>query len=165
VEFRVDQRFDGSVDEVLAMYTDPGFYETLVGLPKVSTPEVLDRDDRGDTIILRIRYTFTADLPSAARAVLDPSKLTWVEQSTFALAARRSTSTLLADHYADRLAASAAATYEPVDGDVHSVRRVHGQLDVRMPFVGGQVEKAIVSGLKEHLADEAEVGARWLDPP
>jgi hypothetical protein len=30
-----------------------------------------------------------------------------------------------------------------------------------MPFVGGQVERAIVSGLREHLADETDVVNRW----
>jgi hypothetical protein len=28
--------------------------------------------------------------------------------------------------------------------------------------VGGLVERAIVSGFKEHLAEEAELMARWL---
>ena len=30
-----------------------------------------------------------------------------------------------------------------------------------MPLVGGQVEGAIVSGLKDHLADEARVADRF----
>jgi hypothetical protein len=42
-----------------------------------------------------------------------------------------------------------------------SVRRIAGSLTVRMPFVGGQVERAIVSGLREHLADETDVVNRW----
>jgi hypothetical protein len=162
MEFRVDQRFAESVDDVLAMYTDPAFYATLSGLPKVGTPEVLSREDQAaDRVLLRVRYAFTADLPRAALAAIDPKKLTWVEEATFDLAARTSRSRLLPDHYPDRLTASASATYEPA-GDDHATRRVRGDVRIRMPFVGGQVEKAIVSGLREHLTDEERVAGDWL---
>lgn len=163
MRFRVDQRFDAPPAAVIAVYTDVAFYETLTGLSRVGPPEVLSCEQDGDRVRLRIRYIFTADLPSAALAVIDPQKLTWVEDTTYDLATNSSTTKLRPDHYADRLTASARAAVEAVaDDPPRSARRVDGDLSVRMPFVGGQVEKAIVSGLREHLADEAAVAARWL---
>jgi hypothetical protein len=41
-------------------------------------------------------------------------------------------------------------------------RRVEAELKVRWPVVGGLVERAIVSGLKEHLAEEADLLRAWL---
>lgn len=161
MRFEVEQRFGAPAAAVVAAYTDPSFYEELVGLPKIGEPQVLDRLDDGDRVVLRVHYRFTADLPGAARKVIDPAKLTWVEETTFDLADATSRSVLLPDHYPDRLTASARAAF--VDGpEGGSTRRITGELTVRMPLVGGRVEGAIVSGLREHLADEARVAERFL---
>ena len=163
MQFRVDQRFDATPAAVMALYTDPEFYAALVGLPKISPPEVQSHDRDGDRVRMKIRYKFTADLPAAALAVLDPKKLTWVEDSTYDLAANTFSSKLLPDHYPDRLVAGARGSVEEASADPpRSTRRIQGDVTVRMPFVGGQVEKAIVSGLREHLGDEERIAARWL---
>jgi len=163
VQFRTDQRFDASPGDVLALYTDSAFYGALVGLPKISTPEVLSNESDGETVRLRIRYRFTADLPAAALAVIDPNKLTWVEESTYRLDELTFSSSLVPDHYPDRLVAGASGSIVGEGTDpVRTSRLVRGDVNVRMPFVGGQVERAIVSGLREHLADENQVAARWL---
>jgi hypothetical protein len=163
MRFQVEQRFTAPVADVLDAYTDPAFYERLVGLPKVGEPRVLDRTVDGNRVVLRVHYTFTASLPAAALAVMDADKLTWVEETTFDLAAASSRSRLLPDHYPDRLQASASASFAAAPGDPGAtLRRIDGDLKVRMPLVGGKVEGAIVSGLREHLADEADVANRFL---
>jgi hypothetical protein len=163
VRFQVEQRFAFAVADVLDVYTDPAFYEQLVGLPKVGEPRVLERTTDGDRVVLKVHYRFTAPLPSAATAVIDADKLTWVEETTYDLGAATSTSRLLPDHYPDRLQAGATASFAPAGDDAGAtVRRIDGELKVRMPLVGGKVEGAIVSGLREHLADEAEVANRFL---
>jgi len=42
------------------------------------------------------------------------------------------------------------------------VRRVEGDLAVSVPLVGRRVERAIVSGLEDHLQAEADLLASWL---
>jgi hypothetical protein len=162
VDFRIDQRIAGDRLDVARAYTDPAMYATLHGLPKISTPEVLSRDeqDGGDSVRLRIRFRFVGDLPSAAAAVLDPKKLTWVEESTHDLAALSVTWRLVPDHYGDRFRAKGASTYRS-DGDI-TVRQTRGDLTVKTPFVGRLVERALVSGLKEHLDAETPRVAAWV---
>lgn len=83
-----------------------------------------------------------------------------MEETTYDLARRTAAVRLLPDHYASKLHASAAATFgDQGDG---SVRRVTGDLKVKVLLVGGQVEKAIVSGLTEHLDEEAQLVAKLL---
>ncbi len=48
------------------------------------------------------------------------------------------------------------------DGD-EAVRRVTGDLKVRIPLLGGKVEKAIVDGVGDHLSEEADVVAASLE--
>lgn len=145
------------------MYSDPAFYATLQGLPKISAPEVLSHETEGTRVRLRIRYRFTADLPTAATVVIDPKKLTWVDDTTYDLDEMVAVTALLPDHYPDRLVASARSPFEATSGEKPGTRRqIDGTLQVRMPFVGGEVERAIVSGLREHLGDEEGVAAHWL---
>ncbi len=107
--------------------------DTLSGEPKV-----LEHRAHATRAVLRVHYRFTADLPSAATRVIDPRKLTWVEETTYDLAARTSRSKLLPDHYPDRLTASAVARF--TEAGTGTERRIEGDLKVRMPLVGGKVE-------------------------
>lgn len=164
MQFRVEQRFLASPAQVLALYTDPAFYEDLPDFPKVGRPRLVDRVEQGDRVIVRVHYRFTADLPSAALAVIDPDKLTWIEETTYDLEHATSTSRLLPDHYPDRLTATARTRFGLAPGTADTtVREIAGDLKVRMPLVGGKVENAIVSGLREHLGDEESEVNRRLD--
>jgi hypothetical protein len=162
MRFRFEQRFAGDVDDVARAYADVALYERLGALPKLGDPTVLERTEAGDTVEMRVRFRFTGDLSAAARAVLDPARLTWVEESNHDLAARRATFRLVPDHYGDRFRASGEFWFEP-DGDGRTRRTSVGDVTVRTPFVGGVVERAIVSGLREHLDAEVPVVERLVE--
>lgn len=153
MRFDLTQTIAAPVDEVARAYASAELYEHLGGTDKLGPPDVLDRSEAGDTVTLRIRYQFVADLSPAVTAVVDPKKLTWVEQSVHDLAARSVAVTLHPDHYADRLRCTGRYGYT-ARGDA-TVRQIDGDLKVKALLVGGQVERAIVSGLKEHLRAEA----------
>jgi hypothetical protein len=161
VRFVTQQRFAASVDEVLALFTDPDFYAGLVGLPKLSTPEVIDHRATPGEVRLRLRQRYIGDLPKAALAVVDPAKLSWVEELVFDLDAARATSVLRPDNYADRFRCSGEYTYR-ADGPDTTLRRLEGEVKIRMPLVGGKVEGALVSGLREHAAAEQALIATRL---
>lgn len=159
MRFTNEQRYEAAADAVLGALTDPAFYESLDGLTKVAKPEVVERNIDGSKVRMQVRYRFIADLPRAARRFIDPERLTWIDDTTYDLAAGTSRTTLVPDHYPDRLQATARTTFT-AKGDV-TVRRTDGTLTVRVALVGGQVEKALVSGLEEHMAEEAAALDRW----
>jgi hypothetical protein len=160
VKFTVEQRFAAQPDAVAHAYADPALYDLLGELPKLGAPQVLDHAVDGTTVTLAIRYRFTGELSSAARAVLDPNKLTWVERSTHDLASRRVTYRLDPDSYVDRFSSSGA--YEFIAAGDGALRRASGEVNVKALIVGGRVEGAIVSGLREHLAAEVPVVERYI---
>jgi hypothetical protein len=160
MKFDVKQQFDADAAAVMGCYSSSEMYEQLPEFGKISRPDLLDRTATGDTVRIRLRYKFTADLPTAALAIIDPDRLTWVEETTYDLAGLTSRVKLLPDHYASKLEAAASARF--VDRGDGSIRNVAGDLRVRVLLVGGQVERAIVDGLKEHLAEEAELVAKLL---
>lgn len=164
MQFDFTQRFGAPVGDVYESLGDPAFYSTLDGSAKIGAPEVLDRFVDGDNVKMRIRYRFTANLSSAVRAVIDPDKLTWVEESVHDPETRKITFVLKPDHYADRLKASGSLRLE-ADPDDDDLTRVHttGDVKVRAPLVASSVERAIISGLQEHLEEEESLLRAFLN--
>ena len=161
MRFELTQRFEHPPSAVAAAYADDDLYPTLVGLPKLGRIEVLDRSVADGSAKLRVWFAFTGHLAPAVTAVVDPDRLTWVQESTHDLESGRTTFRLLPDHYPDRLSASGSIDHA-ADG-TGTRRVVTGELKVRALLVGGKVEQAIVSGLAEYLEAEAPAVDRFLE--
>jgi uncharacterized protein DUF2505 len=162
VDFLIEQAYTADPDAVAHAYTEPDLYELIDAVSSLGRPEVLDRTIEVDgKVLLAVRYRFTGELNAAARAALDPEKLSWVEHSTHEVARRHVDYRFVPDHYGDRLRASGRCTTRrgPHGG---AVRTVEGSLRVKMPLVGRAVERAIVSGLRDHLASETAAVERLL---
>lgn len=153
MRFRIVQEFDADAARVQAAYLDPAFLQTMGALPKLGAPELLDEEREGDVVRRRIRFHFAGDLNSAVRAVVDPAKLSWIEESTTHLPERRTTWVIRPDHYADKLASHGESVLEPLS-DAASRRTTTGEVKVKVFLVGGKVESAIISGMEEHAALE-----------
>jgi hypothetical protein len=164
VRFAIEQRFGGDADAVARAYADPELYAAFVGMRKLSKPEVLRHHADGELVELDVRYRFAGDLSPAVRAVIDPDRLTWVERSTHDLSQRRTTFTMVPDHYRDRFRCEGSYRFEPV-GTGGCARHGEGDLRVKALLVAHAVEGAIVSGLEEHLADEVAIVETFVRRP
>jgi hypothetical protein len=156
MRFDAEQRFDAEVEHLLGLFTDPDFYATLTGLPKISTPELLDHRAGSGKVHISYRQRYTGDLPAAAQSMIDQNKISWIEELAFDLASRTADTRLKPDHYADRFSCSGRYTFNDL-GRGRSARRLDGDLRIRVPLVGGRVEAALISGLKEHADAEREL--------
>ena len=161
MRFRAEQGFKAPVDVVARAFTEPGFYALLGQLPKLGQPEVLEHRRDGDRVQLAVRYRFTGHVSGAVRRVIDPARLSWVEHSTHDLERLEVELRMVPDHYANRLRFSGRYAFSP-DGS-GSRRVAEGEVVVTgVPLVGSAVERAIVSGIEEHLAGEVAVVERWV---
>lgn len=152
MDFTIEQRLAGDVDSVEAVLLDPSYTAARSELPKLGDPEMLELTRDGDTVRQRVRLRFTAQLSSAVTAVVDPERLTWIDDATWDTAAHRAEHTVVPDHYADRLQCTYSETLF-ADGD--GTRRVlDGRLRVKVVLVAGLVERAIVSGLRDYASAE-----------
>ena len=153
MRFRILQEFDLPADRVQAGYLDPAFLDSMGSLPKLGGPQLLSEERDEEAVHRRIRFRFAGDLNSAVRAVVDPERLTWVEESTVRLRERHTTWKILPDHYDDKLEGWGESRIEPVD-DAACRRTTTGEVKVKVFLVGSRVEAAIVSGIEEHAALE-----------
>lgn len=160
MRFSVTQTLAAPPDAVARAYASRELYEALGATTRLGPPEVLERKEHDGLVTLRIRYRFIGDLAPAVTAVVERDRLTWVEESVHHVAGRSVRVTLHPDHYPDRLRCE--GTYSYVARGDGTERRVEGDLRVRALLVAGQVERAIVSGLTEHLDAEAVQVERHL---
>jgi uncharacterized membrane protein YgcG len=162
MRFAVEQAIPAPRDAVEAAFCDPAFYRTLSQLGPIGVPEVLERraEHGGAVVHLEVRYRFTGRLPAGARRVLDPSKLTWVDVSRFDRSAHCVEFRFVPDHYPDRLSCSGTYRFDEAPGG--TIQRMAGELVVRAPVVGPLVERALVSGLRQYLGEEARLLARFV---
>lgn len=165
MRFRIEQRIPASVDDVERALLDPAFLDELARLPRLGRPELLAQEVDGDIVEREIRYRFAGHLSPAVTAVVDPDRLTWVEESQTDRSTHLTRWVIRPDHYADRLRCSGTFTLtSDGDGDGGPTTRIaEGELKVSFPLVGGRVEKAIVSGMEEHAAAEAAALTQWLE--
>ena len=153
MDFRVDQKIAASVDDVEAAQLDPAFVARLAELPKIGQAELLSQEGDDEVVDQELRYVFQGELSAAVRAVVDPRKLSWILESRFDRVNHRSTWRILPDHYGERL--TAHGTTDLVADGLSTRRVTNGVVKVHMALVGSRVERAIVSGLKEHADAEA----------
>lgn len=161
MQFRLEQRVTASLHAVETALLDPAFLECLGRLPNLGRPELLRREEDGDLVNLDVRYAFAGELSSAVTAVVDRERLTWVDEAVFDRSTHRSRHRIVPDHYGNRLTCAYATTL--VQDGATVVRVAEGELGVRFPFVGGKVERAIVSGMTDHARHEAAALAAWLE--
>lgn len=141
----------GAATRVLA---DPRFYLSRESAEAIRATELVDHSVDGDRVELKIRFAFTGDLNAAARAILNPDKLTWVQVTDHDLATGRVAFKILPDNYADRLRCQGRYTVAP-DGDDASIRTVATEIHVKAPLVAGQVERVILDGFRNELESQA----------
>ncbi len=161
MRFQIHQEFPGALDQVEEALVDPAFLEMLGGLPKLGRPELVSQVVEGPVVHQEVRYRFTGQLSPPVRRVVEPDRLTWVERSTLDRRTHRSSWHIVPDHYKHLLRCSGTFQLEASAPRV-TRRLTDAEIKVGIPLVGGKVEAAIVSGLREHAGAEEQVMADWL---
>jgi len=154
VRFCVEHEFPGSPLAVAQILCDPAFH-TMLDLPDLSRPEVMEHTVSGSERVLRLRYEFVGHLDPIARRLLAGRRLTWVQELRLDTTTGVGRLSFAAEAEADRMHGSASVTLRALD-DAHTRRRVEGDLFVRVPVVGGTAERRIVPGLVRRLEVEAD---------
>jgi hypothetical protein len=163
MDFELVQHLHGPLDQVESVFVNPEFIAQSGSLPKLGSPVLLDQQAQGDKLRQRVRYRFVGELSPVVTRIIDPARLTWIEDTTFDRSTHRTSWQILPDNYAHLLSASGEITLAST-GDDTTERRVEGAVKVRVPFVGRKAEAAIISGLREHAALEADLVNRWMAP-
>lgn len=163
MRFRIEQRYRAAASAVGRALSSVDYLTTAMAeLPDIGRPDVLGHRVAGTVTHLRLEYQFGGSLPSVAKRVIDPAKLSWIEETAIDSSNWSASFTMTPTHYDSFF--SCRGSWQLIEREGTTSRTIDGTLKVNspVPFVGGQVEKAIVSGLRERLAKEPPLLERWL---
>jgi hypothetical protein len=157
----VDQALAVPAADAQAALIEPGFYVALGAMPNISAPIIREEHREAARVELLLAYRFTGTISGPARRILDPAKLSWTQRATVDLERRRTAIAMTPDHYPNLL--SFTGWYElRDDGPDATVQHLEADLRVAIPLVGAVAERAIATGIRQHLGEEAHILERYV---
>lgn len=155
----VHQSFPGSIDQVRAMLTDPGYVRTRAEQTGSISCEVTVTEGAGGTTEITTVRVLTADLPSFASALVG-SNLEVTEQQTWAPIAGDSCTAKFEVSFSGPLAATGVITLTKAGAQVTS--HTTATIKSTVPFVGGKLEQMVQEQLIRYLEKDEKLGRDWL---
>lgn len=155
----VRNSFDCTPGRFWEMYWDEAF-DAMLRREAAVEREVLEERTEGDVLIRRVRFTPDRELPGAVAALLGAKKLVYEQENRW----DKSTGTMywkviptilpgkLDAKGTFRVLATAGGCEQVVDGDI----------TVKVMFVGGQIEKAVVAEVEKSYEKTAAASREWL---
>ena len=159
MHFTTEHRFPAAPARVAALMVDPEF-EGAVQLPDLSPPEVVEHGTDGDATVLKLRYQYVGQLDPIAKRLTAGRQLALVQ--TVRIDPDTGLGTLTIDAEADpgRLRGDARITLSAnVDA---CVRALDGDFVVKVPVIGGTLERKLLPGILARLDVEADALAEHL---
>lgn len=142
-----------------AIYWDPAFEDRLRQGSTVQR-EVLEQRDDGDVVYRRVRITPQRELPAAAAAIVGTKKLVYEQETRFEKSRGVVHWQVVPSFLPDKLDAKGQLRVEPAPGGCAIV--IDGNIDVKVRFVGGQIEKAVVAEVEKSYDRLAAETRRWI---
>jgi hypothetical protein len=152
--------FDHPIDQVWAMFRDPASHLAKFEGMGHRDIELLEHDDDGTDVVIRVRRVVDVELPGVAKKALKPTNTV---EST--------------DRWHDNGDGTYGGTFEadakgqPVDvkgttklfsdGD-KTVYEVSVDVKVNVPLIGGKITNWARGDIEKQMATEFEAGDRWL---
>ena len=172
MKFTIAQHFATTANELCSAFIDESYLKATGGLKDLGSPELISQSSKRNLVTQQLRTSFVGKLPSVALKDIDPARLSWDEFAEIDTDTRRATFRMVPVHYQQYFRCSGTWDIsESSNGTGKSkvftaTRTIVAELKVSspIPFVNGQVERAIVNGLKDRLRDEPAVFANWKRP-
>ena len=157
MQFTQSISYPGTVDEVVAMYLTPAYLERRFGQFVVDGSSTVSVEGE------RVSFAGTVCpelIPAAAaRFVKSDLRVTFTEEWATNEAGATSRTSVTVD--GAPVSVEATSTLNP--SDAGSAREVSGNLSVRVPLLGGRIEKEAVAHLGRVVEHEQALAAQWLE--
>ena len=157
MQFTQSVSYPGTVDEVVAMYLTPAYLERRFGQFVVEGSSTVSVEGQRVSFAGTVRPEL---IPAAAtRFVKSDLRIAFTEEWATNEAGATSRTSVTVD--GAPVSVEATSTLSP--SDAGSAREVSGNLSVRVPLLGGRVEKEAVAHLGRVVEREQALAANWLE--
>jgi hypothetical protein len=147
-DFRIEERYEASASALIELYSDPRFHEDKAKHMGFARAHAVRREQPDGTLELSIQTMRPASWAPGGK-----------DSSTFTLRIDPTTGDGTWDRvqhgFEDK--ADARGTQRIVaDGDRASLVQVEGRLDIKIPMLGGMIEKKIIAAMESESEREAD---------
>lgn len=157
MQFTQSISYPGTVDEVVAMYLTPAYLERRFGQFVVDGSSTVSVEGERASFAGTVRPEL---IPAAAsRFVKSDLRVTFTEEWATNEAGATSRTSVTVD--GAPVSVEATSTLSP--SDAGSAREVSGNLSVRVPLLGGRIEKEAVAHLGRVVEREQALATQWLE--
>ena len=156
MQFTQSVSYPGTVDEVVAMYLTPAYLERRFGQFVVEGSQAVSVEGERVSFAGTVRPELIP--AAAARFVKSDLRISFTEEWARDEAGATSRTSVTVD--GAPVSVEATSTLSP--SDAGSAREVSGNLSVRVPLLGGRIEKEAVSHLGRVVEREQALAAQWL---
>ena len=156
MQFTQSISYPGTVDEVVAMYLTPAYLERRFGQFVVEGSSTVSVEGERASFAGTVRPEL---IPAAAsRFVKSDLRVTFTEEWATNEAGATSRTSVTVD--GAPVSVEATSTLSP--SDAGSAREVSGNVSVRVPLLGGRIEKEAVTHLGRVVEREQALATNWL---
>lgn len=162
VRFEIEQRIPASYDVVVSTLLDESYQRSLTDLPPLKDRELIAQTRQDDGRVLRVtRCVLAIHLSGTVKRFIGEEDPAWVEEAVWDPEASQWTWKVIPEVAKDLLSADGTIVLSEHGDD--TLRRVTGDVKVRVPLYGGKVEGWIVEGLEHTYEEESRRLAEWLE--
>jgi hypothetical protein len=159
MEISLRHHFDCTPGDYWVVIHDPGYEAELHQHTDVDLT-TLSSETRDGKLYERLRVSPRKELPAIAAKAVGASRLSYVQELVSDPVNHTITWKVLSDVLPDKVTCSGTTVIRP-DG-AGCVRDLRGEVRVALPFVGGTIEKHIVTELESSYTRAADVVRRLL---
>ena len=157
MQFTQSMSYPGTVDEVVAMYLTPAYLERRFGQFVVEGSQTVSVEGERVSFAGTVRPEL---IPAAAsRFVKSDLRIAFTEEWATNEAGATSRTSVTVD--GAPVSVEATSTLSP--SDAGCTRDVSGNLSVRVPLLGGRIEKEAVAHLGRVVEREQALATQWLE--
>lgn len=160
VTFSARHDFDAPPARVSEVMTDPEFVASL-RLPDLEAPEVLGRQSNANGTVLLARFRFVGSLDPIARKVLGNDRISWVQEVEVDTDGARGRLRVTPDARAGSMRCEGSYRLDATAAG-GTRRDLQGDLQIKIPLIGGRAERHILPGLLRRIDLEADAIRAWL---
>lgn len=157
MQFTQSISYPGTVDEVVAMYLTPDYLERRFGQFVVDGSSTVSVEGEHVSFAGTVRPELIP--AAAARFVKSDLRVTFTEEWTLNEAGATSRTSVTVDG----APMSVEATSTLTGTETGCTREVTGNVSVRVPLLGGRIEKEAVARVGRLTANEQASAAQWLE--
>lgn len=160
MKFKCEHRFAGLTQaQYEDLYFDEEFNIALckeVGLART----LLRREIQAGKLRRDVKVGADREIPPAAAKILGASKIEYTETVDYTMGSFRGTWSTLSSVMTDKVDSRGTFAFQTSGDGVNRV--IEGDVTVKIPFVGGVVEKFIIADVEKSYEKAAEFTRRWL---